>query len=268
MKNKKKIIAPKVNSGFTLLELILASLITTIVVTVTGIGLLNLSSSDIRNAAEKELITNFNRASSFISDELRQARRVLPETDSNPASTEDLARVTIPNNASDPLPDNVTKVLGIVNPNFSTRIIYFTGAPRAKDRLIGPRVLYRYGPDLNANGTYNTASVGISAVTDLIPNANDSAVLSSLRRTCPCGWTRIPDSNTNIDGFSVCVNSPSNNPPSPCPSPAPSPSPDNLTRVNFRLYGTVPLTITGTPRISYEASTNVFTRSAPPSPSP
>lgn len=265
VKGIQKSVVPKMASGFTLLELILASLITTIVVTITGIGLLNLSSNDIRNAAEKELINNFNRSSAFISDELRQAQRVLSQTDLNNASLT-------------AIPSGANRVLGIINPNFTNPIVYYTLA--SPDKLIGPRVLYRYGPDFNDNGSYRTTTPPnpsdtttwvTTVVTDLIPgpykDESDTTVQNSLQRTCPCGWTRIPAVPSNlaqdtIDGFSVCVNSPSNNPSSPCPSPSPSPSPGNLTRVNLRIYGTVPLTITGTPRISYEASTSVFTRSS------
>jgi type II secretory pathway pseudopilin PulG len=220
-------------AGFSLIEVILGSLLTIMVVTVAGVGLVNMSRSNLRNSADSELINNLNRASDFISDELRQAQQV--ETGSGINTT------NVPANT---IPAGSTIILGIVNPQFPTnRIIYYTNTPRTQDRLLGPRVLYRYGPDLLANGTYNTASWGISSVADLIPNANDTDLTNALK-SCDSGWTRTPTNLGDTDGFFVCTN--------------------GSTRVNVRLNAKVPLTTGNSDRdrVLYSTDTSVFTRSA------
>jgi hypothetical protein len=239
----------ELSAGFTLIEVILGSLLTVMVVTVAGVGLVNFSKNEMSNSADSELVNSVNRAGEFIADEIRQARRVVAEAAIDPTN---IAGV----------PTGGTKILGIENANLANQIVYYTAPPRNTDRLTGPRVLYRYGPDLNVNGTYNTASWGTSAVADLIPNANDADLNDPTKNLKACDtteWTRIPLAASSTDGFFVCtrVNGTST----------------DLTRVNIRINAKIGLTrvnnAANTDKTIYSTDTNVFARSAVvPSPSP
>jgi len=70
--------------------------------------------------------------------------------------------------------------------------------------------LWRYGPDLDANGNYNINSWQHSPVTDRLADATNNLE----RFNCdpfqtdieiPTGWKRIPAVRGEVEGFYVCV---------------------------------------------------------------
>lgn len=67
---------PKSSNGFTLVELLVAMALTTIVVNVTGFGIVNIMSRNNKQEAETERRVNLNRALDFIADEIRMANRI------------------------------------------------------------------------------------------------------------------------------------------------------------------------------------------------
>ncbi|MFM7352954.1 MAG: hypothetical protein ACKO1G_07850, partial [Microcystis aeruginosa] len=128
-----------------------------------------------------------NRTLEFVSDEVRRAS-IIAKTETEITSTQ--------------VPTGARAVLAfqIPNPNspgqiLPNQIVYYTKDP--ENSLTGPRVLWRYGPNLDANGNYDiTSSWQHSPVTDrLAATANNP--------NCPTGFTRIPADT--VDGFFTCI---------------------------------------------------------------
>ncbi|MFN7512343.1 MAG: type II secretion system protein, partial [Microcystis sp.] len=79
------------------------------------------------------------------------------------------------------------------------QIVYYTKGP--ENSLTGPRVLWRYGPDLDANGNYNINSWQHSPVTDRL-----AAPAPAPDDICPEGFNLIAvNPNPVVDGFFTCI---------------------------------------------------------------
>ncbi|GBF52816.1 hypothetical protein N0824_00665 [Microcystis sp. 0824] len=159
-----------------------------IVISVAGIGVINLLRSDYRANAGTEIQNNLNRTLEFVSDEVRRAKII---ADSEAAIT------------STQVPTGARAVLAfqIPDPNnldgtLAEQIVYYTKEP--ENSLTGPRVLWRYGPNLDEDGNYDiTSPWQHSPVTDMLAAAANNP-------NCPTGFTRIPALG-NVDGFFTCV---------------------------------------------------------------
>jgi len=175
-------------AGFTITEVLLASSMMVIVISVAGIGVINLLRSDYRANAGTEIQNNLNRTLEFVSDEVRRAKII---ADSEAAIT------------STQVPTGARAVLAfqIPDPNnldgtLAEQIVYYTKGP--ENSLTGPRVLWRYGPNLDEDGNYDiTSPWQHSPVTDMLAAAANNP-------NCPTGFTRIPALG-NVDDFYACV---------------------------------------------------------------
>ncbi|MFM7478972.1 MAG: hypothetical protein ACKO2T_25480, partial [Microcystis aeruginosa] len=94
--------------------------------------------------AGTEIQNNLNRTLEFVSDEVRRAS-IIAKTETEITSTQ--------------VPTGARAVLAfqIPNPNspgqiLPNQIVYYTNGP--ENSLTGPRVLWRFGPDLDVNGNY------------------------------------------------------------------------------------------------------------------
>lgn len=76
MKKYLKTLQSFTNKGFTLVELLVASLISVIVVLGASFGLMTIVTADREQGAESERRMELNRAIDFIFDDVREARRV------------------------------------------------------------------------------------------------------------------------------------------------------------------------------------------------
>lgn len=199
---QKKSAHRRLQAGFTITEVLLAGVMMLIAVLVSGIGVINLLRSNYRANADSEIRNNLNRTLEFVSDDLRRARIILPREDviktdkvpnwetikANKGAQAVLAfQIPVPGNVLQgaPLPD---------------QIVYYTTGP--ENSLTGPRVLWRYGPDLDANGNYITpADINTwqhSPVTDRLAAA-------AVSPNCPKDFNRIPANPSSADGFYTCV---------------------------------------------------------------
>ena len=178
--------------GFTLPEVLVAAAITLGVIALGGFGLVSiLRSSQVANA-QNERRAELNRSLDFIATEIRHADRIIHDADNEPdppSFTTDLptgAKPVLILKMSD-LPDNQQSV------------VYYT-APSPNDLWIGPRVIFRWGPKYNNDGTYSDPS-------DLANWSHeplvDSIQESNVSPGCPnASWT----ANGNL-GFGACVDS-------------------------------------------------------------
>lgn len=190
---QKKSAHRRLQAGFTITEVLLAGLMMLIAVLVAGIGLINLLRSNYRANADSEIRNNLNRTLEFVSDEVRRAR-IIANSETAITSTK--------------VPTGAKAVLAfqIPDPNnpslapLDEQIVYYTTGP--KDSLTGPQVLWRFGPNLDANGNYTTPDDILtwqhSPVTDMLAATVNEP-------NCPEDFNRIPTNLSAVVGFYTCV---------------------------------------------------------------
>lgn len=189
---QKKSAHRRLQAGFTITEVLLAGLMMLIVVLVAGNGVINLLRSNYRANADSEIQNNLNRTLEFVSDDVRRARIIVPEDEIITTEVTDWEKKEKP---------RAVLAFQIPNPNnpnlpFPKQIVYYTTGPE-KDLGLTGRVLWRYGPNLDANGNYDIDTWEPSPVTDMLAEAADDP-------TCPDGFTRIPALG-KVDDFYTCV---------------------------------------------------------------
>jgi len=194
MKNYLKIFNKrKASAGFTLIELLVAASITTIVVTLAGAGLVSMASVDKEAKSENDRRVELNRALDFIGDEVRQARyinRISAPVASRPSS----ATITA---------GTLQSILVLELPNTTQPVVYHIAKPHTNSVWRGPRVIYRWGPGFNSNGTYTNLDDSTQwtnqPLVDLVessqPNPNP---------VCSNSWSPQPNA-ADRKGFYVCV---------------------------------------------------------------
>ena len=193
---QKKSAHRRLQAGFTITEVLLAGLMMLIAVLVAGNGLINLLRSNYRANADSEIRNNLNRTLEFVSDEVRRARIIA-------GSEKQIKSKNVPTGA---LPVLAFQIPDPSNPNrlLGEQIVYYTRTTGPESSLTGPRVLWRYGPNLDANGNYtdptNINNWQNSPVTDMLaPPPNDPVCLET--------FNRIPAVGSAVEGFGfyTCV---------------------------------------------------------------
>ena len=164
------------NRGFTLLELLAASMMTIFVVLAAGYGTMVVMKENTASSVASDTQYNLNRAVDYITDEVKSATSIF---------------TTFPTNSSD---SNYTQcnvspyapILGIKSG--SSAIVYCLKQTTNADVWLGKNVIYR------AEGSTGSPQ----ALIDLIADTPQSSACQN------SGWTKIP---TTPKGFFVCVNS-------------------------------------------------------------
>jgi type II secretory pathway pseudopilin PulG len=194
---QKKSAHRRLQAGFTITEVLLAGVLMLIAVLVSGIGVINLLRSNYRANADSEIRNNLNRTLEFVSDDLRRARIIAPtEAAIDTTQVPDWGKIKVDKEAlavlAFQIPDPNNPIIALPG-----QIVYYTTDP--ENSLTGPRVLWRYGPNLDANGNYDiTSSWQHSPVTDML--AEDA-----VNPNCPTDFNRIPANPSSADGFYTCV---------------------------------------------------------------
>lgn len=173
----KGLINQKPSSGFTLVELMVAMLITSLVISATGFGLVSITNKDKREKAETQRRVELNRALDFIADEVRQAKPIATDASANLSTIGTLIGV-----APDFSSSGKTPVLTLQIPGVSQRVIYYIAPKETGSVWLGPNIVYRWGPNFNNSGTYsnptNPANWTYQPLADLIlnstPNPNNN----------------------------------------------------------------------------------------------
>lgn len=180
----------KRSSGFTLVELLVSSVIGILVIGAAGYGMMNLLRYSRGNTAQSQKRTEFNRALEFISDEMRQADTI----DVDPTTAFGTASGS--GGAITP-PPNAQPVLSLNIPDLSEPVIYFVSSPSSGDASVwnGPRVIYRYGPTIDSNGNLDDSSWTVEPLVDGI---------SADTVTPSCGSLTASPSSSPV-GFYACI---------------------------------------------------------------
>ena len=173
--------------GFTLLELMLASMMTFFVVSATGYAILVMTRENMASEVSGDLRFNADRATEFIVDEIRQATFLSTSSANIPTTpTPSCAMQT-----------GQQFVMGLAIESSDVNVVYYTQTPPDSPWL-GPSSIYRCGPPLTSSGQFGTGRTK-SILIDSI------SVASDIRNgACPSGTTKFP-TNPNA-GFFLCVN--------------------------------------------------------------
>lgn len=223
------------SAGFTLIELMIAMALTTIVVSAAGFGLITMTDNNKKAEAKTQRRIELSRASDFIMDEIRMARRI--NTTTNTTTTAGNAVVAsntaIPFSQSSTLSTSLSPALGIDLNDSSARnkiVLYLeipitgtipsicpTGSnapnpgktppsPSTYDRVVydirtdaawlPPRVITRYGRIPRSDGTINPCSS---------PQASE-ALVDSISDTDINPTCTSPAVRSGVEGFYACVN--------------------------------------------------------------
>ena len=188
---------PVRQAGFSVTEVLLASSMMLIAISVSGIGVTNLLRSNYRANAGTEIQNNLNRTLEFVSDDLRRAR-IIAETEDAITSTK------VPTGARAVLAFQISDPNNPGQAPLSEQIVYYTQNSQTGDSLTG-LVLWRYGPSLDEDGNYitpdNIATWQPSPVTDML-----AAPAPAPDDICPEGFNLIAvNPNPVVDGFFTCV---------------------------------------------------------------
>ncbi|CCI19088.1 conserved hypothetical protein [Microcystis aeruginosa PCC 9807] len=195
---QKKSAHRRLQAGFTITEVLLAGLMMLIAVLVSGNGVINLLRSNYRANADSEIQNNLNRTLEFVSDEVRRARRIADsEAAINTTQVPDWEKIK----AKGARAVLAFQIPNPTNPNLPllNQIVYYTTGP--ENGLTGPRVLWRHGPNLDANGNYITPD---NIVTWESYPVTDMLAAPANNPNCPENFNRIPDLG-NVDDFYTCV---------------------------------------------------------------
>lgn len=223
-----KLKTAKASAGFTLIELLAAVSLTTVVVGAAGFGVVTIMNANAKSESKTQRRVELNRALDYIAGEVRQAEAI--NKVSPPASSEFSASTIVSGT------DQTVLVLDL--PKLNDPIVYRVAQPRSSVVWQGPRVIYRWGPNMNANGTYsdpnNSTNWTNRALIDFIEDKDSSP-------DCDASWDESPAANPK--GFYACIES--------------TPSGDSRI-AEIHLIGEL------SEEDSYNTSSKVFARSANP----
>ncbi len=203
------------SAGWTLAELIIAAAMTLVVVMVSGFGLVTILREDKVANATGEMQYDLNRATEFISEEIRSAKTI--ETDL--ADIKNYAP-TFFEKHPDKTPIIALKIEGVYE-----RVIYFVDDDLDGEVWRGPALIGRFGPTFNGNGEHsdeqkrNPDNWRANALMDMMlttiePDQKQCREKSG-ELTSPDThittddqgreWHRFPANDDDVTGFFACV---------------------------------------------------------------
>ncbi len=178
------------SKGFTITELLLSAAIVSSVIAIGAYGLTSLIGFTMGASSQSERRIELNRALDFIASEIRHAEDIVvnASTETKPITFDPIAAVGI----SDAQPTLMLKA----DETNNVPIIYYL-ASAANGIWLGPKVIYRWGPPLNIDGTYlNPDDSNQWAHHPLIDLIEDNGVTPP----CKASWV-----SAGAPGFSACV---------------------------------------------------------------
>lgn len=194
----------KSNSGFTLTELLIGLVMSTIVVAGLGWGLMQMLRTTATETTKVASRNETSRAFNFIADEVKAAQAIevdsslLNINNNDPTDSSGVAANYPPlvDSSSNP----ITPVLALQIPGVTQRVVYSVAPPQTST-WNGPLVIYRWGPNLNADGSYSD-STNVANWTNeaLVDGVSDEAQTT----TCDVDGDGTDDTVTYL-GFYACV---------------------------------------------------------------
>jgi hypothetical protein len=168
--------------GYTLTEILVAGLLSAVVLSISGMGIVSLMSASRANNAKSERRVEIDRSLGFITSEIQQAFQV------------NAVNVPVPDNKD---ADNEQSVFQLTIPGLANPIIYYTANPT--NTWLGPKVIYRWGPgydpDFNYDKTAPSSSWEHQPLIDLMEDAPQLSVGCYVDPADSSkNWTQTPSS--------------------------------------------------------------------------
>ena len=178
----------KSNSGFTLTELLVGLFMSIFVIGALGFGLMTVLRTTQSETSKVAARNETSRALDFITDEMRSAQSI--EVDMSDTNIDALGGSDYTSKKKSGA--DVRLALNI--PGVTAAPVIYSVAPNTSPWK-GPLVIYRWGPNLNANGNYTDP-------TDTTDWRNQALVdgISDVAQTVACGGNNI-----TYAGFYACV---------------------------------------------------------------
>jgi prepilin-type N-terminal cleavage/methylation domain-containing protein len=197
-------------SGFTLVELLIASIITGIVIAVTGGGLYALMMANQRSQIETSERLELERALAFMTDEIKMSQQVMTNIPAIPTNIQGFQSAS---GSSQIQP--ILVLIPALNSGLRNPIVYYLADPPNSSVWLGPRVIYRWGPTLLQNGNYSDANgndvsqIAAGSVVEyynevLVDRLSDTAT-SVTSIACEPDYNYSAPSLTTRSGFYACI---------------------------------------------------------------
>ncbi len=199
---KKKIYESKkksFNSAFTLVELILSSSISMIIILV-GYYLSNLVSQQNKNdSSQISLFSEIDTATDFIVDEIKSGKKILIDKNNIDAncslpSGEFLVGINLPTQATESAAYSVSSGIGNSWTDINCPVIYYLKTNQNNLKNDSSFQLWRLGPGIDKKGFYTSTSFSDSLISGGINNSS----LEEIK--CSTNWTKV-----SKRGVSLCV---------------------------------------------------------------
>ncbi len=195
-----------IQKGFTLVELLVALVITGIVISLTGTGLYAIMNANQRSQIETTDRLELEQALAFMTDEIKMSQQVM-------------TNVNIPRDANfDPVSGDIQIILVLkpaIGSKLTNPIIYYLAEPPNSSVWLGPRVIYRWGPTLLQNGKYSDGDgkdvTAISAKSDIeyfnevLVDRISERVTASTNIACESSYNYAIPAVTDRQGFYACI---------------------------------------------------------------
>jgi type II secretory pathway pseudopilin PulG len=176
--------------GFTLAEVLIAGVVTSIVAVMTLSNLLQFQQIGQSSKTQVLARQNLNRGLDFMLEEMRMANSIATNSTANLATQ-----------AANFDPTNKTVILNLAVSGISQRILYYIADN--DNRSLGPKVVYRWGPALDTNGNYSNPTVPSAWQYEVLVDQIESA-LPAPNPVCNPNWTANPPVAVR-QGFYSCV---------------------------------------------------------------
>lgn len=188
----KRQICIKPIAGFTLTELLVGGVISFLLVTLSGYGLVSILTTSTTTNAQNERRVELNRAGNFIAREIRTAAKIVQDA----SVTSEQPTAFLP--GISPSISQVQPVLMLKMAQTSlVPIIYYLATP-PNGIWQGPKAIYRWGPAYDDQGTYINPDAPTLWPHELLIDLIES---DGSLPTCETDWD-----GSGTPGFFACVN--------------------------------------------------------------
>ncbi len=183
-----------------LVELLVAATITLAVSAGAVFGLTTIMRADEEAEVETQRRMELSRALDFMAEEVKMAQAVAPDVNIDVHSTV----ASDFDSDCDDAGDGVDCALILQIPGVSQRVIYYVASPPNGSVWLGPRVIYRWGPEYNADGTYSNAGTPANWSARPLVDRIEGNLESPWHTSCQSGWSpNLPEDDR--DSFYACV---------------------------------------------------------------
>jgi prepilin-type N-terminal cleavage/methylation domain-containing protein len=152
------------NKGFTLTELLVGATISVVVIGAAGYALMESQKSGRAATTQVDARTEANRALTFITDEIKEAKSIVDVTVTTDPDTTYTPPTAFTSAFTTPNDKEVEIILALEIPHptrdgalLPSEVIYYVR--KAESPWIGPKVVYRWGPNFDAKGGYSVSTI-------------------------------------------------------------------------------------------------------------